>query len=275
MRIVFNFEFRCNMKCSWCYIPFHGSLPEERKCALALDIICRNSVVKAITFGGGDPFLYPFFPRLAHIAKSSGLFTHVDTNGIGLRSSDPEFSRLLKTIDLLGFPLDAHVAHVHDDMRDMTGHFEATKEKLHWARRIGFNLKINTVLTKKNSQCIDSMMPLVSSFQPCFWSIYQYWPLSLGGSVRLTHFLDRQDFHLAVSNVPERLWTGTIVEKHPIPSRLRAYPIVSHEGDVYVHSRAGDNFERVGSIFDGDTLQRALNQCVACSYIDQRYSRVL
>lgn len=218
---------------------------------------------KIITIGGGDPTSYPFWIELAEEAKSKGLFVHVDTNGIGLRINRDTASKVFQFVDLLGLPLDGPRAEVHDNVRSMVGHFDQILEKARWLKTQGVSLKLNTIVTRMNIETIPFMLDLVRELAPTRWSIYQYWPLSNGSRARLISDVDDRKFKEMIEELPLQL-TETVMELNPRLSRRLTYPVVTHAGEVYVHSRENqDEFEFLGSIFENGTLDRAREMCAA------------
>jgi MoaA/NifB/PqqE/SkfB family radical SAM enzyme len=260
MRVIMNFEHRCSMRCEWCYIPFRAGAPNRvQSMSVLRRLISRG--VKVITIGGGDPTSYPFWSDLAREARSSGLFVHLDTNGIGLRMDSETAKTISQTVDLLGLPLDGPTAGVHDAMRSMVGHFDQILEKVRWAVRQGAQIKLNTIVSRVNIDAVPQMLKLVQELAPKRWSLYQYWPLSHGATARLSHDVDNYEFESMVEKLPYRLGE-TIIEPNSRLSRRLTYPIVSHAGDVYVHSRENiEKFDFLGSIFEHGPLDRALELC--------------
>jgi MoaA/NifB/PqqE/SkfB family radical SAM enzyme len=248
------------MRCEWCYIPFRAGAPDRLQSVSVLRRLINHGF-KVITIGGGDPTSYPFWCDLAREARSSGLFVHLDTNGVGLRMDSETAQTISQTVNLLGLPLDGPAATVHDAIRSMVGHFDQILEKARWAAKQGAQIKLNTIVTRVNIDAVPQMLKLVQELAPKRWSLYQYWPLSHGAVARLAHDVGDQEFESMVETLPDRL-DGTIIEPNSRLSRRLTYPIVSHAGDVYVHSRENnEEFEFLGSIFEDGTLNRALELC--------------
>ena len=255
-----NFEHRCSMRCRWCYIPFGGGAPNRNVCLSVLSqLIARGFDV--ITIGGGDPTSYPFWGDLTQKAKSHGLFVHLDTNAIGLRTDSETASVLRQSVDLLGLPLDGPTAAVHDEIQDAEGHFDHLISKVQWAKKQGLQIKINTILTRRNANSVSKMLRVIERLQPVRWSLYQYWPLSLGARAQPEHSITDEEFENSVATFPTNI-DQTIVEVNTRLSRRLTYPIVSHAGQVYLHSRENDHaFEVLGSVFEGNAITRALEIC--------------
>jgi MoaA/NifB/PqqE/SkfB family radical SAM enzyme len=259
-RIVLNFAHRCNMSCEWCYVPFMGELPDADIC---LRIVERSAQIgfRVITLAGGDPLLYSFLPQLIESAKKCGLLVHLDTNGIGLRCTDETVSQVIEPVDLLGLPLDGPRAEIHNRMRSTQSHFELVLDRLDWLAPFMHKVKINTFVSIKNADAIAEMVPLVKTYGPSRWSLYQYWPLSLGGIAFGQHFISNDQFSGVVDEIPALI--GPVrVEVNPLPLRRLTYPFVSHEGFVYLHHQTDQsNYESLGPIFDDAVVAELFERC--------------
>jgi MoaA/NifB/PqqE/SkfB family radical SAM enzyme len=135
-RVCFNFTRRCNMQCPYCYIPFGDQKSDLRVWKKIVDRVVEWHV-EAITFGGGDPFMYGQFRDLLLYCFGK-LFIHVDTNGINLK--DPDFELMQKGVALLGLPVDGSNAAVHGVMRDDLTHFKSVIHNIVRTNKYGLRL---------------------------------------------------------------------------------------------------------------------------------------
>jgi len=248
------------MSCEWCYVPFAGDRPDPAFCK---HIIERSAEVgfEVFTFGGGDPMLYEFLPELITSAKQFGLFVHVDTNAIGLQCTQATVSLLTEGIDLLGLPLDGPRAEIHDRMRSTQSHFEMVVERLTWLRPFMSKVKINTFVSKCNASAIPEMVPLIARLRPSRWSLYQYWPLSHGKRVMTRHVISDEHFLTTMGKLPA-LIDRVRVEVNPLPVRRLTYPLVSHDGMIYIHDETDESsYRTLGSIFDDTVITELFAKC--------------
>ena len=146
------------MKCEWCYVPFGTSSAQEPVLAKVVERIAELGFTR-LTFGGGDPFQYRFIVSTLELAKTRGLFVHVDTHGLGLRETDETLALLRSTVDLLGLPLDGSSAAVHDEMRQSPGHYARCLRKVAWLGDFHSRLKLNTIVSKFNlTDCLQERL---------------------------------------------------------------------------------------------------------------------
>lgn len=252
-RVCFNFGSVCNMRCPWCYIPFNGSRIEINTCHQIVNR-CADLGAKIITFGGGDPFAFHAFASLLEHASQRGMLVHVDTNGLSLR--ERHFAALTSHVDLLALPLDAPSSELHDLIRVYPGHFNMVLGLLRDLQGTGIKLKLNTLTCAQNVDTIPEMVGLVETIGCDRWSVYQYWPLSLGKRVADTHAVDDERFKALATRLPSRIGK-CVVEMNLVSERRGTYFFVSHDGIVYVHDILKDGeYSVLGSIFDDATIER-------------------
>ncbi|MDU0362489.1 radical SAM protein [Rhizobium sp. 25PS6] len=260
MRAILNFEHQCTLKCDWCYVPFVRDRPDFSVTQRVLARLLEHGITE-ITIGGGDPTSYHEWRDLAASAKMAGLFVHLDTNGIGLRRSASVKDALRSYVDLLGLPIDGPDASIHGLVRGQPRHFDIVIDRMSWLGELGLDIKINTVVTKVNASTLLQTAELVRSLAPTIWSVYEYWPLSFGGTNREQWDDPAGSLTFALARLPRELGK-TRVEINRRHVRRLTYPIVAHDGEVYIHSASDiDRFQPLGSIFDDGVLSRAFSSC--------------
>lgn len=237
-----------------------GEQPDSETCKRVIER-CAQVGFSVITLGGGDPMLYAFLPALIESAKKSGMFVHVDTNGIGLQCTRSTALLLKYGIDLLALPLDGPRAEVHNPMRSAKSHFQLVLNRLAWLAPFMHKVKINTFVSILNANEIPEMAALIENIAPSRWSLYQYWPLSLGKQAVTQHFISNEQFSTTVAKLPT--FNSRIhVELNPMPLRRLTYPFVSHDGIVYLHHQADQSkYEFLGPIFDDAVIDELFTKC--------------
>lgn len=236
-RVVLNFSHRCALHCEWCYVPFETPRAERRVVEALVDRVASLGF-RTITFGGGDPFQYSYIGDLVRSAKAAGLYVHIDTHGKSLTGSQRTESLLVEAVDLVGLPLDGPTSKVHDCMRSSPGHFDVVMKRLRWLKRLDVRVKVNTIVSRRNVNSLLDLATSIQSLAPWRWSLYQYMPLGPGAAVAPIHAMDAADFESAVTSVSARLGSQAqgLLEFADKDKRRSTYPIVHHDGTVFVHS---------------------------------------
>lgn len=254
-RVILNFAHRCAMNCEWCYVPFE-SAPARKEIVLSIVDRISDLGFSSITFGGGDPFQYRFSPEVLRHAKSLNLFVHVDTHGKSLLEKDENLDILNSSVDLLGLPLDGSTAQVHDLMRSSPGHFSLICQRLNWLKNFRRKIKLNTIISSVNILNFLALCEFVKEYSPGRWSVYQYWPLGPAANVKLKHQIGDPEF-VVLSEIAKKILSivDVVVEVNSRELRRDTYPILHHDGEVFVHSVApSDTLISLGSIFDKDIM---------------------
>lgn len=262
-RAILNFAHKCAMKCSWCYVPFDHS---PANADIVIGIISRIADLgfKNLTIGGGDPFQYSFVAKMLRHAKSMDLFVHVDTHGKGLRQSLTNLYLIENAVDLLGLPLDGSNRLIHDQMRNSHNHFDLVCKRIEWLAPLRSRLKINTVAAALNLRDMHELSEVIKTLTPARWSIYQYWPLGPSASVNNKFGISDAEFCATTSMLYHNMSDSNIsLEINSQESRRVTYPIIHHDGNVFVHKAFPHNdFIFLGSIFDKNILKLICSYCI-------------
>lgn len=262
-RVVLNFSHRCALNCEWCYVSFGVPTAQKKIVSNIVDRIASLNF-EVITFGGGDPFQYSYIAEIVERAKAEGLYVHIDTHGKALAQSQKNARLIKNNVDLLGLPLDGPTSEVHDTMRRAPGHFDLLMKRFEWLGCIGAQFKINTIVTRSNVDFLLELAIRVRDLKPSRWSIYQYMPLGPGARVSSVHELEADEFQLAIDLVKERLWRESefLIEVAEKDSRRSTYPIIQHDGSVFVHSQDEPSYLRhICSIFDRQAREKINEVC--------------
>lgn len=260
-RIIFNFGDSCNMRCPYCYVPFRSQSTEESMCRAILTRI-TDLGFKVVTFGGGDPFKYNFFPSLIEFSYEKGLLVHIDTNGIGIKQSSKLGQLLMEKVVLIGLPLDGITPEMHSKMRmSAHSHFDHVLATVRWMIEMGCRLKINTMVSQINVDEVLLMASLVESLNVTRWSLYQYWPLEAEVNISNMYCVEDALFKKTVDVVKSRV-CNVFVERSDIAARRLTYPFVSQNGTLYVHDQEYlTEYKFIGSIFDDKAVAKTFAIC--------------
>jgi MoaA/NifB/PqqE/SkfB family radical SAM enzyme len=268
-RVVLNFNSKCILKCPWCYVPFGAPPPSETTVMAIVDRLSEMQV-KAITFGGGDPFQYQFMPSILKHAKTLGMFVHVDTHAKALFRSRRNLDLLTEYVDLLGLPLDGATPAVHDLVRSLPGHFEIINKCIQWLGPLRQRLKLNTIVTSINVGDVNNLAKLVVDISPYRWSLYQFWPLGPARAKAVVHQVNDETFAQVAASIDRILNESTIVyEATPRVARFNSYPIIHHDGSVMAHHSDLGNIVHLGSLFDVDIEEK-----IKCGFAGERQSAI-
>ena len=252
-RVCFNFAAKCNMRCPYCYIPFDGREAGVEVWKAVVDRVASWGS-RAMTFGGGDPFLYgPFRELLVH-AKNHGFFIQVDTNALLMK--DDDYDLTAKHVDLLGLPLDGSTPELHGAMRRHKKHFHTIVAALQNSRARNIPIKINTVVSSLNVGDLLNIAELLRLHKIERWALYEFWPLGqIALDNALQYNISKESFLRETDKLREIVDFATL-EIGSISVRHNSYFFVTHTGKAYtVNPNNHSEYVDLGSIFDEQVLK--------------------
>ncbi len=149
---------RCNKSCAYCDI--RNMKAGEMNTRQVLSMITELSQLgtKIIHFTGGEPLLRDDIGAIIDYSSEKGILTSINSNGSLL----PQRISELKNLKLIGLSLDGP-EEVHDRIRG-EGSYRQVREALSLSKSRGINIRIHTVLTRLNLQCIDFLLEIAEEY---------------------------------------------------------------------------------------------------------------
>lgn len=152
MDVHFAVTTRCNMYCRGCYniVETDGNTDIDlNKAKRIIDNLAKLSVL-SVSFGGGEPTLYPYLIELAKYTRSKNILPNMTTNGLTMT---PEFAKQCRIFGNVHFsvhkPSDIEIA------------FNAAKTyKKHTGKKAGLNL----LITKETYPLFDDIIKKAGKF---------------------------------------------------------------------------------------------------------------
>jgi MoaA/NifB/PqqE/SkfB family radical SAM enzyme len=184
---------RCNLRCQHCYSTSGPEIAAELPAAaiepLLADLVAEG--FNAVSFSGGEPFIYRPLPQILAAARKVGLFTSVTTNGLLL---DPQrIAALAPHLSLIAISVDG-LPQQHDRMRSQAGAFGKMHRKLANVRAAAIPFGIIFTLTLNN---LDEMAWVAEFAVAEGASLLQVHPLEKAGRARDYELLPPDDLELS------------------------------------------------------------------------------
>lgn len=150
LTVNWTLSYACNFSCRHCYS--RGTRRRELPLGDVLRIVdelarCR---VAFVSFGGGEPLLYPHLSEVARRAAGRGLRVSMNTNGWLVDAAAAGDLRAAGFASV-GVSLDGATPQVHDRFRDRPGSFGRALEALEHLRRAGLETTVSTVIHRHNA----------------------------------------------------------------------------------------------------------------------------
>lgn len=249
--VNFNFTYKCNMACPFCYVPFNKQKTDDQ---FILKIFDRLIEIfpKRIVIGGGDPFMFDGLTQAVESLRQKGISVHIDSNL--KRASEKIVTDLALLGPTLGFPIDGGAAAIHDAIRAEPGHFYTILERLEMMRAIGLEMKANTVVCRRNIESLRALASLLEGRGVAKWSLYQFWPMASGLKNYENYAVNLSEFEVAVDQI--KAVTSLKIGGGSIDQRKSKYLFVRSDGGCYtVNPNDNSQYVELGSVFDQQTLK--------------------
>lgn len=214
--INWHLEPICNYDCKFCFATFpsikkRGNIGDHKIRALFADFVKLG--VQKINFVGGEPMLHPKMALYIQLAKEAGLITSLVSNGTKITKT--WLQKMKPYLDWLGLSIDASTDDLHAKMgrgrkgeikHGSSNHLKRSLEVWKTAKKLGYKLKLNTVVSKFNAE--DNMGSLIARLQPDRWKVFQVLPIK-GEN-------DQHIEKLRISNDIFQAWLQRHKEHNPI-----------------------------------------------------------
>lgn len=158
-KIFLHITHNCNAKCIHCAIPkFEGMISfDDYKNIVNM---AKKSCVEYIIIGGGEPLLHPNILEMVKYASKIGLKIKIETNAKLLTRDILNY--LKPHIFQLNISLDSFKSKTHNTIRGINI-FKKTINMIKYARKIGIDVVIWTVVMKENLNEIKKLISFIRS----------------------------------------------------------------------------------------------------------------
>ena len=172
----------CNLQCKQCHAcsgkPLADELTTEEGKRL-LNSIAAIDEFRMLAFGGGEPLVRPDIVELVSYARWLGLEISIATNGTLLTT---ELAREFKRLGVanIAVGINANDKEIHEQITNVPGSFEKSKNAVYATLEAGMNLQINTTVMKENRPAIPALLDFASEVGAQIVLLYQLVPEGRG-----------------------------------------------------------------------------------------------
>jgi len=221
--VVWDFTYRCNLRCKHCYASAGVTLPEmsveER--LKALDILV-DSGVAMLALSGGEPLLGPGFWEVLKRGSEYGLYLAMATNGTLI--TDEVAEKLAKNgLIYAQVSLDSPYPEFHDEFRGVKGAWERAVRGIKNLKKYGITVEVSMTITKKNYKTIPKMLEFAKNIGADLVMGFNFIPTGRGRSI-VEWDLSPDERWEALRWLSESLYSG-----FPAASTAPQYAVVAFE----------------------------------------------
>jgi MoaA/NifB/PqqE/SkfB family radical SAM enzyme len=152
------------MKCAFCNV-WRKNIFENEATTPELEqrlLECWDLGCSIVSFTGGEPLLRKDLGKLLEFSsRKLGLFTGLVTNGILL---DKKIDALSKYVDSLAVSFDVNHRQTFNRIRGVDA-FEKVKKNIEYARRLGVEIELLSVITKETFGFMDDTIEFAKSLE--------------------------------------------------------------------------------------------------------------
>ena len=179
--VVWNFTYKCNLKCKHCYLDAGGDFGHELSTSEALKVVDQiaDFGVTSLAFSGGEPLMRRDFFEVAKHAADSGLYVSVATNGTLLNR---ENVKVLKKIGVnyVEVSVDGVYPETHDDFRGINGAFNKTLDGITACVEEGMCTCFAVTATKNNLKEVPPILEMARKVGARRFTLFNFIPTGRG-----------------------------------------------------------------------------------------------
>ena len=191
--VMWELTRACRLGCAHCPI---GAQPRRSPLELSTyeayktidQIVSLNPEEVIIT--GGDPFERADLYQLLDYARRRGLMPSLMVSATPSLTGSAIGKLKRNGLGRLIIGLDSSAPDRHDSARGIAGQFGSTLLAIRWARTAELPVEVNTLLTPRNLQDIDTVAELLGDVEVQRWNIYFAVPV---GATRPTEMLSPEE----------------------------------------------------------------------------------
>ena len=186
--VIWETTQACDLACVHCRAcaqPVRSALElstDEAK-RLIDEVAALGSPVFVLT--GGDPLKRPDIFELVEYATACRVRISLTPSATPLVTQEAILKLKQRGLARLAISLDGPTANIHDAFRRVPGSYDWTLRAVRWAREIGLPVQINTTITRRNLQYLDSMIALLEQMDIVLWSVFFLVPTGRGSAIDL------------------------------------------------------------------------------------------
>ncbi len=164
LRMDLALTYRCNNKCTKCYVENTREINEisTEEWKNVLDKLWDIGIPH-VTFTGGEPTLRDDLPKLVEYAEDLGIITGLITNGRKLKDKNLVDELVTAGIDHFQVTIESHDSKIHDKLSGFKGAWEETVQGIKNIIPTPVYIMTNTTLTPYNIKDIEKMVEFLAS----------------------------------------------------------------------------------------------------------------
>lgn len=164
--VLVELTYRCNWDCVFCYndLGLHGTALRKEQYFELFDEL-KDLGVLNLVLSGGEPLAHPDFLEIGEHARRGGFVVRLKSNAYALRGRLAQEVKDRVDPFIVEVSLHGSTAEIHDRQTRVDGSFVRLLENLGELKRLGYRIKINSVLTRWNEHQADGMFAIADGLE--------------------------------------------------------------------------------------------------------------
>jgi radical SAM protein len=191
--VVWEMTQACDLKCAHCRANSRPHRhPLELSTAEAFHLIDQIANIKAplLVLTGGDPLKRPDLLPIVQYAHKRGVRTSLTPSTTPLLVRNRIFELKRSGLVRLAISLDGSRPERHDGFRGVVGSYQRSLEAIRWCHEAELPVQVNTTVSRRNFDDLDSMIELLARLRVVLWSVFFLVPT---GRAQMADLLNAQE----------------------------------------------------------------------------------
>nr|MCK4929941.1 radical SAM protein [Nanoarchaeota archaeon] len=222
----------CNMGCPYCFLGENPEgviedMPTEKIRGIIRKL--KENGVELINYAGGEPLIRKDIIELIGYGHDLGLKTILSTNGVLL--NEKLIENLEGVLDWVSLPIDGYNSETHDSVRKRKRHFQEVKSLIEIIGNTKINLKINTMLCKKNIGYAREIADFLDNYNIKKWKLFQFSSRGKAKKIRKEYEISDKEFSYSERRIGKHVFDIVYSSNY---LRDNAYFLIQTDGKVHV-----------------------------------------
>ncbi|MBQ7949687.1 MAG: radical SAM protein [Alphaproteobacteria bacterium] len=254
--LCWNVTTKCNQNCGYC-LRFMNIPDQSKQNNLQILHNLADCGITELTWGGGEPMVYPHIQTLLKEAYRLGIKNKVVSNG-GLLTNN-RIDEIAQYLDTLTLSLDSTNAKTNEILGRGYKHYDNVVEIIDRIKEQGYpiNLKINTVACSYNKDEFPELMRFVDRHASS-WRIFKMMPVRERAVVNYDRFQISKECFDGIKAFLQKNTVHSQLSFRESEDMENKYLLLVANGDIFCTENGVD--VRKGSALDIKALSRELNE---------------
>lgn len=240
--------------CGFCYRQTNTIKTSKKRIIRILNEIKKISLIKEITFTGGEPLVSEYLPFFLEESKKRGFYNIVHTNGILLKKL---WKKISKNIDCVTLPIDGSNKLLVEYHRGKW-FYDITQRNMNLLKKSGKDIAVNTIATKENIEDLKTLAKEINVLKLRYWLVSRFRKINLAACRETSdiYWVGKKNFIETMEHIEKKYRKINLfyqIDNNDGPKRIW----ICADGKVYTQKRG----EKINTLI-GDLNKTELSKII-------------